>query len=231
MVRHQSASWMTSCDRPCSTPLSGGSWTLTFSVSKVGGMDESSTISWRTMPVQYSAMSLRRKQVAYVTQFKEDNLPVDDDIMRATVDASGYLGRAFVEQLKLIGVNQNRVVHAIRNYYRAFEQRSRWMREDLLYVGDLDRYEDRLIEEWDLMFQQMRDELGEDAADEAMTRAAQDLYKWVETGTHHVIRPAVTEPAIARGTYQMLADDLRVGWHLEFRERLQALLAATEASR
>jgi len=164
-------------------------------------------------------------------QFKDDNLPVDDDIMRATVDASGYLGRAFVEQLNLIGVNQNRVVHAIRNYYRAFEHRSRWLREDLLYVGDLDRYEDRLIEEWDLVFQQMRDELDEDAAEEAKTRAAQNLYKWVEAGTHHLIRPAVTEPAIARGTYQMLADDLRVGWHLEFRERLQALLSSTEASR
>jgi hypothetical protein len=164
-------------------------------------------------------------------QFKDDNLPVDDDIMRATVDASGYLGRAFVEQLRLIGVNENRVVHAIKNYYRAFEQRSRWIREELLYVGELDRYEDRLIEEWDLMFQQMRDELGEDAADGAKARAAQNLYKWVETGTHHVIRPAVTEPVIARGTYQMLADDLRVGWHLEFRERLQALLAGTVSSR
>lgn len=163
-------------------------------------------------------------------QFKEESLPVDDDIMRATVDASGYLDRPFVEQLNLIGVNQSRVLHAIRNYYRAFEQRSRWMREDLLYVGELDRYEDRLTEEWDLLFQQMRDELGDDAAEEAKTHAALDLYKWVETGTHHLIRPAVTEPAIARGTYQMLADDLRVGWHLEFRDRLQALLSGTEAS-
>ena len=164
-------------------------------------------------------------------QFKEDNLPVDDDIMRETVDAIGYLEKTFVEQLKLIDVNHNRVVHAIRNYYRAFEQRSRWMREDLLYVRELERYEERLIEEWDLMFEQMRDELGEAAAEKAKVRAAQNLYKWVEMGTHAVIRPAVTEPAIARGTYQMLADDLRVGWHLEFRERLQALLAGTEASR
>ena len=164
-------------------------------------------------------------------QFKEDNLPIDDDIMRETVDAIGYLEKTFVEQLKLIDVKHNRVVHAIRNYYRAFEQRSRWMREDLLYVRELERYEERLIEEWDLMFEQMRDELGEAAAEKAKVRAAQNLYKWVETGTHAVIRPAVTEPAIARGTYQMLADDLRVGWHLEFRERLQALLAGTEASR
>lgn len=164
-------------------------------------------------------------------QFKEDNLPVDDEIMQATIDANGYLRKTFVEQLKLIDVNQSRVVHAIRNYYRAFEQRSRWLREDLLYVGELERYEDRLIEEWDLIFQQMSDELGEDAAEEAKVYAAQDLYKWVETGAHSEIRRAVTEPAIARGTYQMLADDLRVGWHLEFRKRLQAILEGTEASR
>ncbi len=163
-------------------------------------------------------------------QFKEENLPIDDDIMQATVDASGYMERAFVEQLKLIGINFNRIYHAIRNYYRAFEQRSRWVREDLLYVGELDRYEDRLIEEWDLMFQQMRDGLGDEAAEEAKARAARTLYGWVETGTHRAIRPAVTEPAIARGTYQMLSDDLRVGWHLEFRERFQCLLAGTAAS-
>jgi len=186
--------------------------------------DLEDSIDSRKQAVEAEASHIR-------AQFKDDSLPVDDDIMRATVDASGYLDRPFVEQLNLVGVNQNRVFHAIRNYYRAFEHRSRWLREDLLYVGDLDRYEDRLIEEWDLLFQQMRDELGDDAAEDAKTSAAQDLYKWVETGTHHLIKPAVTEPAISRGTYQMLADDLRVGWHMEFRERLQALLSSTEASR
>jgi hypothetical protein len=119
-------------------------------------------------------------------------------------------------------------VHAIRNYYRAFEQRSRWVREDLLLIGELERYEERLIEEWDLHFEQMRDDLGDDAAEEAMRQAAQSLYKWVESGSHRFIRPGVTEPAIARGTYQMLADDLRVGWHLEFLDRIKRLLDITE---
>ncbi len=161
-------------------------------------------------------------------QFKEDNLPVDDEIMQATIDASGYLDRPFVEQLNLIGINYNRVVYAIKNYYRAFEHRSRWLRENLLYVGDLERYEDRLIEEWDIMYQQMRDELGEKAAEQAKIQAAQHLYKWIENGTHLPIRSAVTEPAISRGTYQMLADDLRVGWHLEFRNHLMDLISVKE---
>lgn len=163
-------------------------------------------------------------------QFKQDSLPIDDDIMSATVDASGYMDRSFVDQLNIIGVNRKRILYAVKDYYRAFEHRSRWVREDLLYVGELDRYEQRLVEEWDRLFQQMRDDLGDDAAEDEMTRAAQDLYKWVETGEHHPIRRDVTEPAISRGTYQMLADDLRVGWHLEFRERLEALLTTTEPS-
>lgn len=163
-------------------------------------------------------------------QFKQDNLPIDDDIMRATVDASGYMDRPFVEQLRLVGINQTRVLYAIKDYYRAFEHRSRWLREDLLYVGELDRYEERLVEEWDRLFQQMRDDLGDSAAEQEMSSAAQVLYKWVESGTHHPIRNSVTEPTIARGTYQMLADKLRVGWHLEFRERLQSLLSVEGAS-
>jgi len=164
-------------------------------------------------------------------QFKQDSLPIDDEIMRASVDASGYQDRAFVYQLRLIEIGNPRIFHAIRNYFRAFEQRSRWIREDLLLVGELERYEDRLVEEWDILFQQMRDELGENATEEAKKKAAQTLYKWVETATHPSIRTGVTEPSIARGTYQILSDDQRVGWHLEFRERLQQLLELQEAER
>ena len=163
-------------------------------------------------------------------QLKHDSLPIDDDIMLATIDASGYDNRVFVEQLRLIDISAHRVFHAIRNYYRAFEQRSRWVREDLIHVGDLDRYETRLVEEWDLVFHQMKDKLGDEAAEEAIVDAAQELYRWVEGGPHSPIRPAVTEPSIARGTYQILADDLRVGWHSEFRQRLHHLLSREETS-
>ncbi|NKB25368.1 MAG: hypothetical protein GKR87_13525 [Kiritimatiellae bacterium] len=61
---------------------------------------------------------------------EEESLPIDDDIMSASVDASGYQNRLFVHQLKIIEVVNTRIFHAIRNLYRAYEQRSRWMRED-----------------------------------------------------------------------------------------------------
>jgi len=106
----------------------------------------------------------------------------------------------------------------------------RWMREDLLYIGELGQYEDRLVEEWDILFQQMRDDLGEAASEEAKKTAAQTLYKWVETGSHRGIRSGVTEPSIPRGTYQLLSDAQRVGWHLDFEERLHRLLENQDAA-
>jgi len=162
-------------------------------------------------------------------QFKQDNLPIDEDIMRASVDASGYQDNIFVHQLRLIDIGNPRIFHAIRNYFRAFEQRSRWIREQLLVVGELDSYEQRLIEECDILFQQMRDELGEEATEEAKKIAAQTLYKWVETNIHPPIRASVDEPSIARGTYQILSDNQRVGWHPEFVERLRKLLETQRA--
>jgi len=163
-------------------------------------------------------------------QFKQENLPIDDDIMSASIDASGYQDCIFVHQLKLIEIGNPRILYAIKNYFRAFEQRSRWIREDLLLVGELENYEDRLIEEWDLYFQQMIDELGVNASEKAKKVAAQIVYKWVETALHPQIRPGVIEPSISRGTYQILSNSQRVGWHIEFKERLRKLLETQEAT-
>jgi hypothetical protein len=158
-------------------------------------------------------------------QFKQDNLPIDDDLMTASVDASGYRDRIFVEQLRLIEVGNSRIFHAIRNYYRAFIQRSRWVREDLLLVGELERYESKLMEEWEIQFLHMQEELGDEATGEAMVAAGKALYRWIETSTHPHIRPGVVELSISRGTYQLLSDSQRVGWHLEFARKLQQLNA------
>ena len=90
-------------------------------------------------------------------QFKQESLPIDDDIIDAWIDKTAYQDRVFVEQLRLIMIGNPRIAQAIRDYYRAFEHRSRWTREELLLVGDLDRDERRLLEEWNLRFAQMED--------------------------------------------------------------------------
>ncbi len=162
-------------------------------------------------------------------QFKRESLPIDEDILATTVDESAYQDAVFVQQLRLCNIGAKRVLAAIREYFRAFEQRSRWLREDLVLVGELDRYERRLIEEWELVFERIKDDLGKATAEDAKQRAAQEVYRWVEESVFP-IRANVTEPFVTRGSYQILSDRLRVGWHPEFMDRLRHLLEPETAS-
>lgn len=129
----------------------------------------------------------------------------------------------------LAEVSHKRILSAVRDYYRAYEQRSRWVREDLLLTGELSKYERRLIEEWELVFDRAKDELGDEAAEELKTKMAKEIYAWVESADFPV-RPRVREKSITRGSYHMLANSLRVGWHPDFERRLRAVLEAPEAT-
>lgn len=167
-------------------------------------------------------MSLLREQ------FKEESLPIDDDLLAFELDETtraNHAGSNFVRQLELVEAGKKRIAAAIRDYYRAFEQRSRWLRDELLLVGDLSRYERRLVQEWELVFEAMKDDIGDVAAEDAKKRAARDVLKWAERATIS-IRANVTEPFITRGSLHMLADGFQVGWHPNFRDRLANVLGA-----
>jgi hypothetical protein len=156
-------------------------------------------------------------------QFKRDSLPVDEDILEIEVNSAAYEDSTFVQQMKLTGVGTQRILFAIRDYYRAFQQRSRWIREDLLLVGELDKYERCLREEWELQFARVADELGDNAAEQAKREAAQKVYNWMEE-SNYPIRPQVRERSMTRGSFHILSDRLKIGWHPEFMQRLQQVL-------
>ncbi|MCC7065890.1 MAG: hypothetical protein IT456_23995 [Planctomycetes bacterium] len=161
-------------------------------------------------------------------QFKQDNLPIDEDLLEFTLDEAtqaAHEGYQFVHQLKLIEVGKKRVAAAIRDFYRAFEQRSRWLREDLLLVGDLSRYERKLVEEWELVFEAAKDEIEANAVEAAKCKAARSILAWAEHATIP-IRSGVTEPFVVRGSFHMLADEKppRIGWHADFHDRLAKIL-------
>lgn len=165
-------------------------------------------------------------------QFKQEALPIDDDLLEFTLDdatKTAHESSIFVQQLELVKAGKRRIAAAIRDYYRAFEQRSRWLRDDLVVGMDLYKYEKRLTEEWEIVFEAMRDDLGDDASKEAQETAARSVLAWVERTTIP-IRPSVTEPFICRGSFHMLSDEVRVGWHPAFRDRLAPLLSAKEST-
>ena len=158
-------------------------------------------------------------------QFVDDNLPIDFiDAIAPSEEELPEEQRIFIEQLRLVSITNPRIKLAISDYYKAYEQRSRWVREKLLLVGELEKYEKRLEEEWHDLFHIMKENLGENFDDEHAVRCGRKLYNKIRENVKIPIRPHVTEPYVVRGSYHMLSNQLDVGWHVNFFEKLQSSL-------
>jgi hypothetical protein len=157
-------------------------------------------------------------------QFSKDNLPIDEDILDFEIEISNFNNHIFVKQLELIGMKNMRVFYAIRNYYRAFEHRSRWLQEGFILPDELDRYEDQLVEEWAICFDRIKEKIGDKAAEEDKVKYGKALYGWAETKVIIPLKPNITELFVTRGSYHILSDQKRVGWHPEFEKELKKIV-------
>jgi hypothetical protein len=172
---------------------------------------------------------------AFVSDLREsflpENLPVDSDVPLLEPNAESFADYLFVTQLGWVGVGTSRIASAVRDYLRAYTQRSRWTRDSLVGPDELDRYERRLVEEWRYVFDRCAEELAADSSEAAKTAVAREIYRWVEEATAPSIREHCTERFLVRGSLHMLADraDTGVGWHPEFAARLMALLEPATA--
>jgi hypothetical protein len=187
---------------------------------------------WPRICAALQAETLRTISVLEVEQklddirdgLKRDALPLDMEHVIPSAEAlASFDEMRFVKQLQSVGIAGLRLEYAKRDFYRASAQRSRWVRESLLFDDEVGGFEQRLIEEWQPRFAQMCDGL-ENGCDAAVLRSSgQKLYGWVETDARFPIR-AQTVRFLTVGSYQILADDLRVGWHRDF----ETLYAAIE---
>ena len=178
-------------------------------------------------PIFVTQSQVRSFIVSVCQEYSEENLPID--IFDIETLQEGDLSddeKVFFEQLKLISLGRHRMQTALRDYYRAFKQRANWVRNDLLYVDELEKYEQRLIDEWEHVFAAMEDDLAEynGATEEEKVKAGRVLFSDIEKKDIR-IRPKCQEAFVMRGSFHILANQLRVGWHVDFYERLKKLLS------
>lgn len=163
------------------------------------------------------------------SSYREDSLPITVDPLtfpsEKDLKAFETDTQVFIEQLKLIVLSEERIKRAIRDYYHAYQQRAKWVREDLLYIDELETYETQLVDEWQRLFEISKEELSDvDSIDENIKRKiGKKLYNDVEN-LELYIRERVTQPFIMRGTYHGLSNKLQIGWHTDFYDRLYKLL-------
>jgi len=107
------------------------------------------------------------------------------------------------------------------NYYRAFEQRSRWSRESLVKPGELKKYEDLLKDEWEQRSSLMEMEYDLSQEQEKIVSGKQ-LYQVCQIDGAKPIRPEFKSAYVARGTYHDLSDNKKIGWHPDYKDILQS---------
>lgn len=150
-------------------------------------------------------------------EFKRNALPVDfKTVLPPQTVVADLDKRPFVKQLRKIEIGAARIEFAIRDYYRASEQRSRWAREDLLIDDELENYERELIEAWEPRHAAVRDEAAVPCSPGKKVMLGQTVFKWAEQDANFPLR-TVRERFLTHGSYHILANRYAVGWHPEFK--------------
>lgn len=166
---------------------------------------------------QYISFEELQKQIYNITDsFKEDNLPIDfPDKISPTGTESSMI---FYKQLDLIDLSPRLCETAISDYYRAFNQRSKWLRDDLLNPQEEIDYDKRLKDDWEHKFDLLLDET-ELLSDDEKKESGKIFYTkhQVAQVPNIPIRDRFKENYLIRGSFHMLADKLEVGWHPNFK--------------
>lgn len=147
--------------------------------------------------------------------FQAAKLPLDDGIdAMPPIETLPEDERDFVRQMKLIGLEESPTLAAVHDFYRASEQRSRWARENLLLDGEVDRYDRALYDAWKRKFHSKVDEVRNGCSEDEKKRIGRSIFFWA--GLYSKPFRNREELWLSSGSYQILADSVRLGWHPEF---------------
>ena len=145
-------------------------------------------------------------------QFHQHRLPVE--FARAEPDEAYYHsqeGRPFGRQLDFLQLHTQRIRYAVKDYYRAYRQRTKWGVDGLLFVGERSAYEADGKEQWARYVDRLSYEaevVGNLEEDAACVRFGRRVRDWVETASFPIraVLP-LKHSTITRGTFHLLANE------------------------
>ncbi|HEX6981299.1 MAG TPA: ABC-three component system protein [Balneolaceae bacterium] len=185
----------------------------------------------RNEPISVQEVSGKLSFIA--EEYHADNLPIEFEFAKPDEDIFPESDeRLFVKQLRAIGLKSDRIKRGILDYYRAFQQRNSWIREFADLNGELESYDDRLVDEWSRLKEIIFEELEEDSPEKVIQATARKLLNQISTSNraNFRIRPKVTATFVHMGSYHILANESspRIFWHPHFEERVKEILDGVE---
>ena len=152
--------------------------------------------------------------------FRAEALQYNKDCTPSPEEKNAFKSYRFVRQLLMIDVKEDRTKLAVQDYYCASTNRSEWVRESSITDEELEKFDSRLVDTWQRIFYEEKEDCPDDASEEALITIGREIYKAVGKKDAPELR-TVKETSLMMGSYHMLADTLEVGWHPRYRERLQ----------
>lgn len=207
---------------------------LDFILPEHRGAVASRLVAWWDREILYSLCDKRERMIfreelqaqitLLVSEIVQDKLLPDFEDVGPPEDyqPDGMLTR----QITLVEGLPADIKVAIREEWRARSQRSKWINDRLDMATKIDKYDKILEEHWsdrhELMAQQC-------AGVDEKQKCAEGLkiLRWSHQAAHTQIAPFAegwNAPYYVRGSYQVLAINLRIGWHPHF----QAMLGESE---
>lgn len=173
-----------------------------------------------------SGMDIRLKVQEIADGYKPDSLPTLVEREDVEIDVEKTYGdQIFVTQLRWILHSAQMLQKAMVDYYRSYVQRAQWVDRDLIGIGELEKFEDNLVDEWERAFDAMNLQLGDQVDADDKQKAGHALFQEISNQTAVKVRERYTESFFMRGRLHDFANSGRVGWHPDFQDRLKELLS------
>lgn len=168
-----------------------------------------------------SASELKHQISLFNSAIEEEQLLPDfqSAVHPADYQPHSMLGR----QISLVDGSSTDLSKAIREQWRAQQQRSKWVKGNPGMKSRINEYDVRLTEHWADLHEQLVEDCHEEE-DGVKRKKGLDLLRWTHKDAPNYVEPIAqgwSGHYYVRGSYQVLAVDLQVGWHPDYRTLLQ----------
>lgn len=188
-------------------------------------------IEWWGRQVVYSLCD-KRERVISATELKYQislfNSAIEEELLLPDFQTAAHpadyqphsmLGR----QISLVEGSNTDLSKAIREQWRAQQQRSKWVKGNPGLKSKINDYDELLTEHWADRHQQMVEDCHEED-DGFKRKKGLELLRWTHNEAPNYVEPIAqgwSGHYYVRGSYQVLAVDLQVGWHPDYKELLK----------
>lgn len=135
---------------------------------------------------------------------------------------SGYeeqeSNRMYVKQLNLINATHTRIIHAIEDKLRTQKEKLRVAEIGTVLESEWEDFDFDLTQEWERIKDKIANEAG---SDDDPRRIGLGIYDEAMAMKANFAGAPVSQDYITKGEFHHLADGLKVGWHPDYKEKLQ----------